>query len=918
MAELYFQWQNETLLKTIYPLRLKKLRDFLVYFSELEIWAEYKQKTPAELAADIKAYHEGQARLISEAYQEYAALRDYFLKPDVREAYSALYNPVDEDELKKINQLHGNFVMYLPKILEKGGAGYFVKTQETNWVAHREEIRRLIVAKKRRVDAILPNHPNRPLEIKQLENMEKVVLGMAEAELLKLRGFIKAIEKIEPRKVALIKSQDDARRRKTAIEQKLAVLQTNSQPLVSSYKSLRDDIDRLKNPPDLASSQAWFSPPDVGEQIRARFPQADPLLVNKIKAQRKAMLDEFGNIHTPTIKLGSLRNFRTNWNSAVKTLEREAASLESVPAEQRRPEREARLKQLREVELPLMNDELNRLGDFYGAFEFSIRSKPELDKIIAAKEQEFAQLGARAAALKKEIEAAQAELASINTILATDENRYLTEYVPSSTVTAKNIAMLKVEQLEKSLEGKTHYELLEEIVQRFIQNPERYPLWLQYMVIHFSGMRYKSAHGSWADPGDFIARWQRFKAEKELAKLTDADIEKRCLEKKGQYSGLSAPKLARAVEKEWQFKRDNNLRGITTGGPKTRRASLAALVGDEVQYDFLQMTEKEALDSLVAMKDQFPGWLWKELLMLTNLKVNLVNDPAWEKLTPAEEAEKNSYANSDLRMMVNKWKQDYITGWREEHERHHRLIVTRAVCNETAEHCQHMRGHNPPGGLTAKAPWYLKHETENKLPGNPRPYFKKPRKMEDFTPGASILWLRFAQGGEINPWQVARPLTTKEGDTLIAADLMRRGGGASATGNWTYQQGDIITRKRTYLDASKNKVNQEQWLRWIHEATVAATGETAEGTVLLTYETALPDDDPSLSAIGVFKHSQQFALSDGTEDNYNRSFVGFVPEGQLPVEHLEEMLDWNKILLREVFPPAELEAWRKKYIRRQV
>jgi hypothetical protein len=32
---MYFQWQNEVLLKTIYPLREMKLRDFLVYYSAI-------------------------------------------------------------------------------------------------------------------------------------------------------------------------------------------------------------------------------------------------------------------------------------------------------------------------------------------------------------------------------------------------------------------------------------------------------------------------------------------------------------------------------------------------------------------------------------------------------------------------------------------------------------------------------------------------------------------------------------------------------------------------------------------------------------------------------------------------------------------------------------------------------------------
>ena len=57
-------------------------------------------------------------------------------------------------------------------------------------------------------------------------------------------------------------------------------------------------------------------------------------------------------------------------------------------------------------------------------------------------------------------------------------------------------------------------------------------------------------------------------------------------------------------------------------------------------------------------------------------------------------------------------------------------------------------------------------------------------------------------------------------------------------------------------------------------------------------------------------------LSEGTEDGYNRSFVGYLPEGQVPVADLEGMLDWNKILGRQFMTPQQLEEYRKKYIRR--
>lgn len=46
--------------------------------------------------------------------------------------------------------------------------------------------------------------------------------------------------------------------------------------------------------------------------------------------------------------------------------------------------------------------------------------------------------------------------------------------------------------------------LLELVVEKFHQEPNRYPEWLVYMVIHFSGMRYKSAHASYYDPKNLV------------------------------------------------------------------------------------------------------------------------------------------------------------------------------------------------------------------------------------------------------------------------------------------------------------------------------------------------------------------------------------------------------------------------------
>jgi hypothetical protein len=339
-----------------------------------------------------------------------------------------------------------------------------------------------------------------------------------------------------------------------------------------------------------------------------------------------------------------------------------------------------------------------------------------------------------------------------------------------------------------------------------------------------------------------------------------------------------------------------HMQGVKANGPKTRRAGLDALRTEEVRYEYMSMTTEQALAKLEALKDSFPKWAWKQIVELTPLRVNHVTDADWEKLTPEEEAERGAKESETLNEIISAWATKHTVGWRDEHGRSHELIVARAVCNETAEHIQHIRGHLPPGGLTPKPSWYLNLEKESKMPGA---YYVKPTSAADYKTGASILWLRFVNS-EPNAWQIAKPIASKDGEGLLPEEFLgkRPQPKKDASVPWVYKPGEVTTRAKTFVDANKQKTTQQQWLRWIHEATVAEVAETVDGTYVYTFETSLPDDDRGTSCLGMFRNTLNWNLSDGTEDTYNRSFVGFIPEGQPPTEHLKEMLDWNKILLK--------------------
>jgi len=912
-GNLYFQWQNDALRKTIYPMREVKLRDFLVYFNEIDLWKQYKDKTPAALQAEVKAYNDAQAALLVSAYKTYTGLRAYFMKADVHADY-AKFSPIDANELARINEFHGGFITYLPKYTDVRSEENLVLNQILPWKEHCRILRLQFGQKTRRLENMDPANPKFPIETRELEQLKNVTIPMAEAELDRVEDFIDAIARIKPRKMEYDKSQKTSQDRKAEINRRLPVLDSEIKPLEAKQQDLSTALTRLKTPPALDPVKAYFSSPDASAQLRKLAPQVDQARITKVNSLHKALMDEFNYVADPNVKLATIKNHSFNWSQEVKTLEKEAATLDTnlknMPADwKERPTRQARLDQIRNTELKVTNDELNKINDFYAAFEFTLKPQADRDREIQARQTELTKVQQELTGYKKEQSDLQTELKSIDAAAGGSMEKFMTTYIPPKEVTARDIALWKSEAFKASLACKDQAVLLEEVVKRFWAQPERYPLWLQYMVVHFSGMRYASAHGSWADPKDLLIRLGAPKVEAAIKALDDATIEQRCKEKIAQYEGTATPKpkLATATDPEWKQRIGWNLPNVKAPGPKTRRIGLTELSKDEAAYEIRSKPTQEVLDTLLSMKSQFPAWAWKEIVKFTPLRVTEVTDVGWEKLTAQEESERYLPQHNEIRAILDAWENADATAWREEHGRTHELIVSRAVCNETAEHCQHIRGHLPPGGLTPKPGWYRKNEDENKLPGTPRPYYTYATSEKDYTVGASILWLRFVNT-EPNPWQIAKAVSTKNGVGLMPTTT----GNAKAGSGWTYHSGDTVTRSRTTVDANKQRVNEQQWLRWIHEATVAEVGETADGKVILTYETALPDDDRGTSSIGIFKKPLEWFLTDGDEDNYNRSFVGYVPEGQAPMQDLARMLDWSKILRRPI-QPAEVAAYKKKY-----
>jgi hypothetical protein len=389
-----------------------------------------------------------------------------------------------------------------------------------------------------------------------------------------------------------------------------------------------------------------------------------------------------------------------------------------------------------------------------------------------------------------------------------------------------------------------------------------------------------------------------------MKSIDDNTVEALCREKLECYEPSSEmpaaplkqkPALAQSRSAEWKERIAGHVkrikRALEMDSPYHQRNALVNLRIDEGSYEVDAMKQNDVYEALMSYKDDLPDWMWKEVVKLTELRLTEVKDKDWEKPSQGQVGG-FSKRDSDLRTMMSEWKNKFMTSWREEHDRSDKLVVSRAVCNEVAEHIQHLRGHTPPGGLTPKPTWYQSNEKKNA-----NAYLVKPENELDFKSGASILWLRFVRK-EPNEWQVAHPITTKKGGFgLLPPGFMgRRASKTTETTPWVYSMADPITRVRTLVTPEKARLRQEEWLRWIHEATVVEMADTADGKIVLTFETALPSDDPRLSSIGVFKHRLSSLLIDGEEDTYNRPFVGYIPEGNVPEENLKDMLDWDKVL----------------------
>ncbi|HWQ84637.1 MAG TPA: hypothetical protein VN363_08730, partial [Anaerolineales bacterium] len=180
-----------------------------------------------------------------------------------------------------------------------------------------------------------------------------------------------------------------------------------------------------------------------------------------------------------------------------------------------------------------------------GYIQWSLKIAPENDPVRPKRQAELEQVQTQLSDLASQISSLKQNYAEVFLPLKEQEDkleasadelaeriadlldrlRGIPLFSTAQPVTPKIAARWALNKYRQQLEGLNQEELLALVMERFQRQPERYPGWLQYMVIHFSGMRYKSAHGSWADPRLLLQKIRADELEEQLNSASEAHLQ---------------------------------------------------------------------------------------------------------------------------------------------------------------------------------------------------------------------------------------------------------------------------------------------------------------------------------------------------------------------------------------------------------
>ena len=193
---------------------------------------------------------------------------------------------------------------------------------------------------------------------------------------------------------------------------------------------------------------------------------------------------------------------------------------------------------------PRKQDQLQEVADQLAPVQAEIdASNQAYNMAIEPLAKEEQRLEDKVAGLQDRISALDEKLAS------------LPKFDPNKTIPPATLVNWKLADYRNELEKVDHDQLMARVLDRFEADRERFPKWLQYMVIHFSGMRYKSAHGSWCDPKWLLSSLRLNEIETRLKASSEDQVAKACQQlvevlKTAQANAASDPDQIRRLQEQ--------------------------------------------------------------------------------------------------------------------------------------------------------------------------------------------------------------------------------------------------------------------------------------------------------------------------------------------------------------------------------
>jgi hypothetical protein len=376
-----------------------------------------------------------------------------------------------------------------------------------------------------------------------------------------------------------------------------------------------------------------------------------------------------------------------------------------------------------------------------------------------------------------------------------------------------------------------HNALLKQTLERLKAMPQQLTdePWLKYGVLHFSGLRYASAHESYADPLELHSLFRAGRLPTETRQRIPGEL----------FAEITkdTPHLDDLVD-EAKLDDPSSAKKFETAKDDAARAAIC-----------LDVRRAKTLKQASALSEEQARWLLTKRLLSGNIPTlvwrfirsktlmrNDVASAAEVELSQAEIAE--VLADKTSGPALRNWTSDG-TRWRARHAKDLEIVVTRAVCDQIAEMLQQCRGINLGGkGLTGNA----LAATE----------LTRPQSLGEVEPGMSIFFaewkdLEFDKNGKILDQKVAWNAVAKdtkmefrlgnEEDDVLTAEQVAEIPDLDSlpAGNEGPQR--FWLRIATLRILVRKSDSKWQFLNWKHQATIAGM---APPNVIYTFETFEP------------------------------------------------------------------------------